>query len=90
MGRRAAAARYRDGSIAAAALVGWGWVVWGRRSLAKSGGQRREAEQTIGLHAQRDVVVPARLAKLTKYVRGNVHLLLSSMSVQKRRDEIDV
>ena len=40
----------------------------------------------IGRHAKRDVVVPARLAKLTEYVRGNVHLRLSIKSVQNRRD----
>ncbi len=36
-----------------------------RGSLAPSGGERREAGQTIGRHAKRDVVVPARLLKLT-------------------------
>jgi hypothetical protein len=41
----------------------------------------------IGRHAKRDVVVPARLAKLTEYVRGNVHLRLSFKSVQNRRDK---
>ena len=56
-------------------------------SLAPSGGERREAEQVIGRHAKRDVVVPARRAKLTEYVRGNVHLLLSFKSVQNRRDK---
>jgi hypothetical protein len=36
-----------------------------RGSLAPSGGERREAEQAIRRHAKRDVVVPARLLKLT-------------------------
>ena len=40
-----------------------------------------------GRHAKLDVIVPARVAKLTKYVRGKVHLRLSSMSVHNRRDE---
>ena len=42
----------------------------------------------IGRHAKLDVVVPARRAKLTQYVRGNVHLRLALMSVQIRRDEL--
>ena len=42
----------------------------------------------IGRHAKLDVVVPARRAKLTQYVRGNVHLRLALMSVQNRRDEL--
>jgi hypothetical protein len=36
-------------------------------SLTPSWGERREAEQAIGRHEKRDVVVPARLAQLTKY-----------------------
>ena len=34
-------------------------------SLMPSWGERREAEQAIGRHAKRDVIVPARLAQLT-------------------------
>jgi hypothetical protein len=58
-----------------------------RGSLAPSGGERREAEQAIGRHAKRNVVVPARLLKLTKYVRRDVHLRLPSKSGLKCRDE---
>ena len=56
-------------------------------SLEPSGGQRREAEQAIGRHAKRNVLVPARLLKLTKYVRRDVHLRLPSKSGLKWRDE---
>jgi len=50
-------------------------------------GEKREAEQAIGRHAKRNVVVPARLLKLTKYVRRDVHLRLPSKSGLKWRDE---
>ena len=60
-------ARPRHGSsgpIPLAQLRGEG-AAGSRGSLTPSGGERREAEQAIGRHAKRDVVVPARLAQLT-------------------------
>ena len=76
----------RDAPRGGAAGAGAG-AAGSRGSLAPSGGERREAEQAIGRHAKRNVVVPARLLKLTKYVRRDVHLRLPSKSGLKCRDE---
>ena len=54
-----------------------------RGSLALSGGERREAEQAIGRHTNRDVVVPARLLKLFKAALGRLRMPAHSQLYQR-------